>query len=44
MKKKKYNFKYCMKNRCEGCKRSRECENQEKKKGDDNWQRKTNMD
>lgn len=31
MKKKKYDFNYCMKNRCDSCKRSRECENQEKK-------------
>ena len=28
-----YDFEYCMKHKCDGCKRSKECENQENKKG-----------
>lgn len=27
----KYDFEFCMKHKCEECKKSRECENQEKK-------------
>ena len=34
MRKQKYNFKHCMINKCDSCKRRRKCDEIEKKRGD----------